>query len=237
VAREASSIVLLDHDFGSIVKAVRLGRRIYDNLRKALAYILAIHVPIAGMSLLPVFFGWPLIFFPVHIAFLEFIIDPACSIVFEAERAEPNAMRRPPRRPDEPLYAGRNVALALLQGFGVLVICIAVFGIALDRGLTEGSARALAFTTLVVANIALIFANRSWERTILGSIGIPNRSLWWISGGAALCLALVLGVPALRDLFHFAPVDSSNLALAIVAGLASIAWFELFKLLRKPRLA
>ena len=237
VAREASSLVLLDDDFASIVHAVRLGRRIYDNLRKALAYILAIHVPIAGMALLPVFFGWPLMFFPMHVAFLQFIIDPACSIVFEAERAEPDAMRRPPRRPDEPLYTGWNVMLSLLQGVGVLVLCIAMFYSALDRGLAEGAARALAFTTLVVANIALIFANRSWERTILASLDSPNRSLWWISGGAALCLALVLGMPALRDLFRFAPVGGMDLLLAIGAGLAGIVWFELFKLLRKPRLA
>ncbi len=233
VAREAASLVLLDDDFASIVHAVHLGRRIYDNLKKALAYILAIHVPIVGMSLLPVFFGWPLIFFPVHIAFLEFIIDPACSIVFEAEGAEPDAMRRPPRRPDEPLYTGWNVGLSLLQGLGVLVLSIAMFAIALDRGLDEGAARALTFTTLVVANIALIFANRSWERTILASLGSPNRSLWWISGGAALCLALVLTVPPLRDLFHFAPVGGMDLLVAIAAGLAGIAWFELFKLFKR----
>ncbi|MBK7814854.1 MAG: cation-translocating P-type ATPase [Rhodocyclaceae bacterium] len=235
VAREAASLVLLDDDFASIVHAVHLGRRIYDNLRKALAYILAVHVPIAGMSLLPVLFGWPLIFFPVHIAFLEFIIDPACSIVFEAERAEPNAMRRPPRCPDEPLYTGWNVALSLLQGVGVLVLGMAVFGIALERGLAEGAARALTFTTLVVGNIALIFTNRSWERTVLATIAIPNHSLWWITGGAGLCLALVLGVPALRDLFRFAPVAFPDLLLAIGAGLAGIAWFEFFKLLHKSR--
>jgi Ca2+-transporting ATPase len=236
VAREASSLVLLDDDFASIVEAVRLGRRIYDNLRKAMAYILAIHVPIAGLSLLPVLFGWPLIFFPVHIAFLELIIDPACSIVFEAEREEPNTMRRPPRAPDEPLFGGWNLSLSLLQGAGVLVLSIAMFGIALDRGLGEGEARALTFTTLVVANIALIFANRSWERTILASLRIPNRSLWLITGAATLCLALVLQVPLLRDLFHFAPLERDALLLAVAAGLASIAWFELFKLVRNLRL-
>ena len=178
VAREAASLVLLDDDFASIVEAVRLGRRIYDNLRKAMAYILAIHVPIAGLALLPVLFGWPLVFFPVHIAFLEIIIDPACSIVFEAEPEEANVMHRPPRPPAEPLFGGWNLALSLLQGAGVLLLCIAMFGIALDRGLAEGAARALAFTTLVVANIALIFTNRSWEQTILASLHRPNRALW-----------------------------------------------------------
>jgi len=235
VAREASSLVLLDDDFDSIVEAVRLGRRIYDNLRKAMAYILAIHVPIAGLSLLPVLFGWPLVFFPVHIAFLQFIIDPACSIAFEAEREEPNTMRRPPRPPDEPLFNRWNLSLSLLQGTGVLLLAIAMFGIALDRGLAEGAARALAFTTLVVANLTLIFANRSWERTILASLRMPNRSLWLITGTAALCLVLVLEVPVLRELFHFAPLDRGALLLAVGAGLASIAWFELFKLVRNLR--
>ncbi len=99
VAREAAAFVLLDDDFGSIVAAVRLGRRIYDNLRKSMGYILAVHVPIAGLAMLPLLFGLPLIFFPLHIAFLEMVIDPVCSIVFEAEPAEPDAMRRPPRAP------------------------------------------------------------------------------------------------------------------------------------------
>lgn len=237
VAREAASLVLLDDDFASIVEAVRLGRRIYDNLRKAMAYILAVHVPIAGLSLLPVLFGWPLIFFPVHIAFLELIIDPACSIVFEAEREEPDTMGRPPRRPDEPLFGGWNLGLSLLQGAGVLLLAMAVFGISLYRGLGEGEARALTFATLVVGNIALIFANRSWERTILASLRMPNSSLWIITGAAALCLALVLYVPLLQNLFHFAPLDGRDLLIAVVVGFASIAWFELFKLIRKPRLS
>ena len=235
VAREAASLVLLDDDFASIVEAVRLGRRIYDNLRKAMAYILAVHVPIAGLSLLPVLFGWPLVFFPVHIAFLQLIIDPACSIVFEAEREEPDTMSRPPRRSDEPLFGERNLALSLLQGAGVLLLCMAIFGVALHRGIEEGVARALAFTTLVVANLALIFANRSWELTILASLRMPNRSLWIITAAAALCLALVLYVPLLQNLFRFGTLSGRDLLIAVVAGFASIAWFELFKLMRKPR--
>jgi Ca2+-transporting ATPase len=237
VAREASSLVLLDDDFASIVEAVRLGRRIYDNLRKAMAYILAIHVPIAGLALLPVLFGWPLMFFPVHIAFLQFVIDPACSIVFEAEREEPSIMRRRPRPAASPLFGGWNLALSLLQGAGVLVLAFALFGTALERGLGEGAARALAFTTLVVANLVLIFANRSWERSLLASLRSPNRSLWLITAAASICLWLALEVPGLRELFRFAPVDRHHLLLALGIGLASLAWFELLKRVRKPRLA
>ncbi|WP_345990625.1 cation-translocating P-type ATPase [Sulfurimonas sp. HSL1-2] len=235
VAREAASLVLLDDDFTSIVEAVRLGRRIYDNLRKAMAYILAIHVPIAGMALLPVFFGWPLIFFPVHIAFLQFIIDPACSVVFEAEREETDAMLRPPRPLDEPLFGVWNLGLSLLQGTGVLIWAIALYGIVLSRGVTAEDARALAFTALVVANITLIFANRSWKRTLLASLHIPNRAVWWITGGALLFLALALFEPQLRQLFRFGEPDIAGLLLAVVAGIASVAWFELFKLLRGIR--
>ncbi|WP_345971418.1 cation-translocating P-type ATPase [Sulfurimonas sp. HSL1-6] len=235
VAREAASLVLLDDDFTSIVEAVRLGRRIYDNLRKAMAYILAIHVPIAGMALLPVFFGWPLIFFPVHIAFLQFIIDPACSVVFEAEREETDAMLRPPRPLDEPLFGVWNLGLSLLQGTGVLIWAIALYGIVLSRGATAEDARALAFTALVVANITLIFANRSWKRTLFASLHIPNRAVWWITGGALLFLALALFEPQLRQLFRFGEPDIAGLLLAVVAGIASVAWFELFKLLRGIR--
>ena len=116
VAREASALVLLDDDFSSIVQAVRMGRRIFDNLKKAIAYIFAVHVPIAGMSLIPVLFRWPLVLLPVHIVFLELIIDPACSVVFEAEPEEADVMNRPPRRPDAPLFGQRTVILSLLQG-------------------------------------------------------------------------------------------------------------------------
>ncbi|MDQ5858164.1 MAG: cation-translocating P-type ATPase, partial [Acidobacteriota bacterium] len=183
VAREAADLVLLDDDFSSIVEAVKMGRRIFDNLRKAVAYILAIHVPIAGMSLLPMLFGWPLALFPVHIVFLELIIDPACSLVFEAEKEEADVMRRPPRNPEEPLFSRRAVGIALLQGAGVLAIVFAVFAIAFARGQGAEDARALAFTTLIVANLALILTNRSWSRTIIQSLRTKNSALAWVLGG------------------------------------------------------
>ncbi len=230
VAREASSLVLLDDDFASIVQAVRLGRHIFDNLQKAMAYLLAIHVPIAGMSLIPLMVGWPLVFSPVHILFLELIIDPACSIAFEAEPEERNVMRRPPRDPRERLFRVRTVALSLLQGVVVLAILLAVYGIALHLGEGEFESRALVFTTLVVANLSLIFTNRSWSRTILATFRSPNAALWWVVGGALVSLGLVLYLPFLRDLFRFAALSSGDLALSLAAGVAGILWFEVLKL-------
>ena len=233
VAREAADLVLLDDDFSSIVEAVKSGRRIFDNLRKAVAYIFAIHVPIAGMSLLPILLGWPLVLFPVHIVLLELIIDPACSLVFEAEEEEADVMRRPPRDPEEPLFSRRAVGIALLQGAGVLAVVFAVFAVALSRGQGEDQARALAFTTLIVANLALILINRSWSLTIAQSFRSRNAALGWVLGGGSMLVALVLTVPFLRDLFRFSRLSAADVAVSVGAGLLGIVWFEIFKRARR----
>ena len=161
VAREAASLVLLDDDFASIVHAVRLGRGIFDNLRKAMAYIFAVHIPIVGLSLIPLLLGWPPVFAPVHIVFLEMIINPACSIAFEAEPAEHDVMSRPPRPTKEPLFGTRILLISLLQGVFVLLATLMVLGFALHQGATEETARALTFTTLVIGSLGLILVNRS----------------------------------------------------------------------------
>jgi len=233
VAREAASLVLLDDDFSSIVRAVRLGRRIFDNLQKAMAYILAIHVPIAGMSLLPVLLKWPLVLFPVHIVFLELIIDPACSIAFEAEPEEEDIMQRPPRDPRKPLFNGSMVALSLLQGLSVLVILLVVFLISLYRGQDVLEARALTFTTLVAANLSLILTNRSWSRTIWATLRSANIALGWVFGGTLVLLLLVLYVPFLRELFHFTFLHPQDLMICLFAGAFSILWFEGLKAFKK----
>ena len=237
VAREAASLVLLDDDFGSIVQAVRLGRRIFDNLKKAMAYIFAIHVPIAGLSLVPVLMRWPLALLPVHIVFLELIIDPACSIVFEAEGDEADIMLRPPRDPRERLFGARTLAVSLTQGVIVLALVVGVFGGALWGGYGETEARALSFSTLIVANLGLIFANRSWTESIFTRLRMPNRALWWVTGGASLFLALALSVPALREVFRFAVLSPLDVLLCVGIGAASVLWFELPKLVNRQRLA
>jgi len=233
VAREAAALVLLDDDFSSIVQAVRLGRRIFDNLKKVIAYLLAIHVAIAGMALFPVLAGWPLLLLPLQIVFLELIIDPASSIAFEAEPAEEDLMRRPPRKSKEPLLSRRILVLSVLQGAGVLAVVLAVFIVMLGRGGPEGPGRAVAFAALIAGNLGLILTNRSWSRTILGSLRASNPALWLVVGGASGTLALVLAVPVLRELFRFERVGPADALLGVAAGAASILWFELFKL--RPR--
>ncbi len=231
VAREAASIVLLDDNFAALVGAVRLGRRIFDNLRKSMSYILAVHVPIAGMALLPVLLGWPTVLFPLHIAFLELVIDPACSMVFENEPAESDVMQRPPRDVQLPLFGGLTLGLALLQGLGALAVVMLATAWGASQ-LTEGGARALAFAVLVFTNLALIFSNRSGAGALWASLWVPNHTLWLVVAAALSLLGLVLYVPWLATLFVFDPLPLIWLAGAAGLGLASVLWFELIKAIR-----
>ena len=150
---------------------------------------------------------------PVHIAFLELIIDPACSIVFEAEEEETDIMQRPPRSATEHLFNRRMVTMSLLQGVGALSILLAIFAVALHRGYGEADARTLTFAALVMANVALIVTNRSWSRNILAILLAPNPAMWWVVGSAFVCLALVLYIPFLQALFHFSTLYPSGIGI------------------------
>jgi P-type Ca2+ transporter type 2C len=237
VARESAALVLLDDDFSSIVQAVKLGRRIFDNLRKAMSYLIAIHIPIAGMSLIPVLFKLPLVLLPIHVAFLHLIIDPACSIVLEAEPAEANVMKRPPRNPKEPLFDKKTLGLALLQGGGILVIILTVFAIATYRQQSELDVRALTFTTLIVANLGLILSEGSTSRLSLKILKSPNPALWWVIGGGVFFMAIVLYVPFLRNLFSFSFLHAIDLAICFGGGVICLLWFELLKVFHRPHQA
>ncbi len=225
VAREAASLVLLDDNFASIVRAVRLGRRIFDNLQKSMSYLLAVHVPIAGMALLPVLIGWPSMLFPLHIAFLELVIDPACSLAFENEPAEADIMHRPPRSTTTQLFGGTTLAFAFLQGLGALAVVVAAYGWGLHN-LPEPEARTFAFCTLVVANLALILSNRSRSGSVLASIRRPNRTLWVVSAGTIALLGIVIYVPVLAALFRFAPPPANAVTAVAGLGVVSAIWFE-----------
>jgi len=237
VARESAAIVITDDDFSSIVGGVRQGRGIFDNLRKAMSYIIAVHVPIAGMSLIPVFVSdWPLVLLPVQIAFLELIIDPACSVVFEAEQVDPEIMHQPPRGLSEPMFGRRALTLSFLQGASVLAVAFGIYLWSILSGHTENEVRSLTFATLVTGNVALILVNRSWRLSILGSLRQRrNRWLPWILLVAAVLLAVLLSVPAARIAFRFGPITWSEALLALAAGFAGVAWFEVYKAVRRNR--
>jgi len=229
VAREASSIVLLDDDFGSIVTAIRLGRRIYDNLRKAMTFIVAVHVPIAGLALLPLILGLPIIFSPIHIAFLELVIDPVCSLVFEAEREEDDVMRRPPRSPAEPLLSVQLIGWGALQGTLAFAMAGGMFVLAFRNGMPDDEVRALTFVVLISGIFSLIFVNRSFSSSFRLALARPNTALFSILFGVFVMLGSCLTVPVLRELFRFGPLHPDDLALTIASAAFVLVALELLK--------
>jgi Ca2+-transporting ATPase len=232
VAREAAALVLLDDRFASIVTAIRAGRQIFSNMQKSMSYILAVHMAIAGTALLPVLLGWPMMLDPVHIVFLQLVIDPACALVFENEPAEPEQMRRPPRRPDAALFAGRTVLRAFGQGAGGLAAVIGAAAWAV-HALPEPAARAFTFATLIAANLGQILSNRSHSRSALDTLRTPNPVLWMVAAAALGLLLLAIYQPWFATLFRFAPLSATQLLLALAIGMASVAGFELFKWRRR----
>ncbi len=234
VAREASAITLLDDNFTSIVATIRLGRRIYDNLRKAICFVTAAHVPIAGLTFMPLLFGLPLMLLPVHIAFIELIIDPVCSIGFEAEPEERGIMRRPPRASDEPLLPLSLIAWGLFQGVVALLVVGALFIIGLGQGLPIDEVRSLGFLELVVANFALILTNRSLRQPLLANLARPNRQLWLVLIANTVLLGLLFLVGETRDLFRFGPLHGHDVAIALGSGLALIIVLQLVRRLWQP---
>jgi Ca2+-transporting ATPase len=235
VAREAAALVLLEDDFGSIVETVRLGRRIYENIRNAMRYLVSVHVPLAGMAFLPLAVGGGLFLMPVHVVFLEFVIDPACTLVFEAEQTGRGAMRRPPRDPRAPLFDAAMLGGSLLLGAAMLACVFGAYWWALASGRPEDAARAIAFVAIVSGNLALIFAMRSRTRSVLQTLGERNVALWAITAGALAALVAVLYVPPAAALFRFSPPGAGEFGAGVLAGVAGVLGYELWKGLRRRR--
>ena len=229
VARQAADLVLLNDDFASIVVAVRYGRRVFANLRKAIVFVVGVHVPIVGLSLVPVLLGWPMLLMPVHIMFLQLIIDPACSVVFEAEPLEADAMAVPPRRTDAHLFDRAVLARGLWQGSGLLAVLLGVYAGTRAMAKSDDMARAMVFTVLVLANLGLIYANRSWTRPSWRRGAARNRYFGWITAATVLLLACVLGFPPVSRLFAFEQPTPEMLPAAIGLAVVALLWFECVK--------
>ncbi|MET0660841.1 MAG: cation-translocating P-type ATPase, partial [Steroidobacteraceae bacterium] len=192
------------------------GRRIYSNIRHAMSYLVAVHIPLAGLGLLPVLFGWPLLFYPLHVLFLEFVIDPACAFVFEADSESSDIMKRKPRPPAERLFTATLLRRSVTLGLVALLLCVAVYGLAL-RTMSEHEARALAFVAIVVSNLALIFISRSRSESFATVFIKPNRVYWLIVALAMAALFIAIGVPLAADAFRFATPPLGALSIAIMA--------------------
>jgi Ca2+-transporting ATPase len=229
VAREASAIVLLDDDFGSIVTTIRLGRRIYDNLRKAIEYIIAVHIPIAGLAILPLLMGLPLMLTPIHIAFLEMVIDPACSVVFEAEKEESDVMKRPPRDPKSPLLMPQRIWWGALQGLIALTILASLLIYGAHQKMPEADLRVFVFSALVLVNMGLILVNRSFTASLARAFLQPNRSLYMLLSIVTAVLAVSIYWPPAQRLFGFGQLHLDDLAICLAASVVSLLMLERIK--------
>ncbi len=229
-ARESSDLVLLRDDFNSIVAAVRMGRRIFDNIKKAMAYIVSIHVPIAGLALLPVLLNWPIILYPVHVVFLELIIDPVCSIVFEAEKEEDDIMLRMPRNPLAPLFSGHLLLRSFFQGLISLVVISIIFDVALSSGFSDAYSRTLTYIAFISSNIGLIFINRSFGRSILKIFKNKNTALWYVVIGVIFVLISSVYISSVRSMFRFEMISVTHFLIVAALGFAGGMFWKFFDL-------
>jgi len=235
VAREASSLVLLNDDFSSIVNAIRQGRQIYDNLRKAVNYVIAVHVPIAGAVFIPLIFGAPPMLTPIHILFLEMIIDPSCAIVFEMEPPENNVMQRPPRDPQQRIFSVNNLSMATLQGIGLMIIVMSIYLGLLRWGYSLEFATTIAFSSLVTGNLLLIIVSRSSNANFFKILKNHNLAQEWIIGIATSLLIIILFTPFLRERFHFSELTTGGASLILFSIAIGLLWHETIKAIYRSR--
>jgi Ca2+-transporting ATPase len=204
VARQSADMILLDDNFSSIVQAIKLGRRVFDNLSKAISYIIAIHIPIAGLTLIPVIFsGLPVLFFPVHVAFLELIIDPTCSIIFEAEPEANNIMRRPPKKISQSILNRQKLAQSIIQGLCVLALVLSIYFLLVKFGFPERAIRFYSFIALLLGNLCLTLVNKSWSYKSIKGILVSNRELLIIISVMFISLFAILNIAPLKNVFYF----------------------------------
>ena len=230
VAREASTLVLLDDNFASIVHAIRTGRRIYDNLQKAMSYIMAIHIPIIGLVLLPAFFPTlPVLLMPLHIVFMELIIDPVCSVAFESEQEEKTVMSRPPRKAEERFFGWNKIAFSLFQGLLLLTIVLGVYFLSIDEGHSSGEVRAIAFSSLITGNIFLILTTLSKTRSFYSVLTERNISLIIITTLAMIMLLCTITVPVLQKLFSFQFPGFGHFSIAFLGAAIMLFVLEVIK--------
>jgi Ca2+-transporting ATPase len=230
VARESAALVLLDDHFASIVSAIRLGRRIYDNIQKAFGYILSIHIPIAGLAFVPVMFAHlPLLLWPVHIAFLELIIDPASSVAFEGIPEEEGIMKRGPRKQGEKFFGGRRTLRSILNGTVMLGILLLIFFLSPELGCNAGQTRTLTFLSLILGNVALILTGISAEDSILKSLRRTNAATGWLLMGISFFVGMMLAIPWLRGLFQLSLFPLHLIWVPATAFLVLVIAMELSK--------
>ena len=236
VAREAAALILLDDNFASIVAAIRSGRRIFDNLQKAMSYVLAIHIPIIGMALIPSFFSFlPIFLMPLHIVFLELIIDPICSVAFELEQEEKGIMSRPPRAKNESFFGVKKISKSIFKGLTLLLLVFSTYLISVLFGFSSSETRSISFSTLVLGNVFLILTSLSESRGFFSVFKEKNYAAWLILFVAIIMLTIIFVIPNLRILFNFEVNNLSHFLISISASVLILLIFEAMKFVRNKK--
>ena len=235
VAREAASLIITDDNYTSIAHGIQRGRATYANLQKAMSYVIAIHIPIFGLALLPIFStSWPIVLLPGLVAFHEVIIDPACSIVFEEEGADPEIMKRQPRGNKSKIFSSSELFISITQGVAVLAAILALFISSFNSGRSDSEIRSLVFGSLMLANMGLILTNRSRTLTIFETFSQrENRAVKWIVIGALIIVVSLLSFEPLRLIFDLGRISQSDLLAIFVTALLGVGWYELFKYFKR----
>jgi P-type Ca2+ transporter type 2C len=235
IAKQAANLILIDDDFSKMTDAIAMGRRIYVNLKKAIQYIISIHIPIILIVFIPLALGWlyPNIFTPVHIIFLEIIMGPTCSVIYENEPMEDNLMLQKPRPLTTTFFNLNEITISIIQGLFITLGLLFVYNYCVDGGFTEKYTRTTVFLTLIISNIFLTLENRSFYYSVFTTIRYKNNLVLMIIGITIGITSLLLFVPVFSNFFLFEKVDKAQIGLTVLVGFVSVMWIEIYKLIKR----
>ncbi|WP_418263587.1 cation-translocating P-type ATPase [Flavobacterium faecale] len=237
IAKNAADIILIDDDLSKMITAVASGRRIYTNIKKAVQYIVSIHIPIILTVSLPLFFGWiyPDIFTPVHVIFLEMIMGPMCSIVYENEPAEKNSMIQPPRQLGKTFLSIKEMGLSIIQGLVITIGVLFVYQLSVQNGGTENLTRTMVFTTLVFSNVILSLVNRSFYYSVIASLKNKNNMMVFMNSLTLLLLGLIVYTPSIANFFKVVPLNWNQILICCLISSSSVLWIEIYKGIKRAK--
>ncbi len=237
IAKEAASIILTDDDFGKMVFAVAMGRKIYTNLKKAIQYIISIHIPIILTVAFPLILGWmyPTIFTPIHVIFLELIMGPTCSIVYENEPMEKNAMHHPPRQMTNTFFNLKELTISVIQGLAITAGTLFMYQFSVQKGYNEELTRSMVFTTLIIANIFLTLVNRSFHFSIFTTLKYKNTLMIVMLSVTLVLLTMILYIPSFASFFRITSLNAMQISWTIITAFVSVIWFEVYKLIKRKQ--
>lgn len=237
IAKQAANLILIDDDFSKMIEAIAMGRKIYSNLKKAIQYIISIHIPIILIVFIPLALGWiyPNIFSPVHVIFLEIIMGPTCSIIYENEPMESNLMQLKPRPITNTFFKLKEITISIIQGIVITIGLLFVYQYCVTNMFSEGGTRTVVFITLISANIFLTLTNRSFYYSIFTTLRYKNNLVLLIISTTIVTTACLLFIPLFANFFEFESLSGLQIGLSILVGSISVLWIEIYKVFKRKK--